>query len=138
MKIIVDTSALVALYIPEKFSEIIKQKIEEADEYHFLDLVYYEFTNTIRKRVARKEIDENYAMKIINSGMEFLTNSIVHEGKDLVKSAYEIGLKYSLTVYDASLIALANRIDAPILTTDEKLLNAVKGTSLSSLFIQLT
>ncbi|MCY0859918.1 MAG: type II toxin-antitoxin system VapC family toxin [Sulfolobaceae archaeon] len=137
MKIIVDTSALVALYIPEKFSEIVKQKIEEADEYHFLDLTYYEFTNAIRKRVARKEIDENYAMKILNSGIEFLANSTVHEGKDLVKTAYEIGLKYNLTVYDASLIALANRINAPILTTDEKLLNAVKSTSLSSMFIQL-
>ncbi|TRM83708.1 PIN domain nuclease, partial [Sulfolobus sp. F3] len=61
MRIVVDTSALVALYIPEKLSKYIREEMEKNEEYHFLDLIYYEFTNVIRKRVARGEISNDKA-----------------------------------------------------------------------------
>ncbi|AOL15512.1 twitching motility protein PilT [Sulfolobus sp. A20] len=135
MRIVVDTSALVALYIPEKLSKYIREEMEKNEEYHFLDLIYYEFTNVIRKRVARGEISNDKAMEILKNGYELISNSTVHEGKEVIMEAYEMGLKYSITVYDASLIALANKINGKILTTDLKLLNSLKNTQLYSLFL---
>ncbi|QKR00290.1 type II toxin-antitoxin system VapC family toxin [Metallosphaera tengchongensis] len=135
MRTVVDTSALVALHIPEKLSEYIRDQIEKSEEYHFLDLIYYEFTNVIRKRVARGEISEREAKEILKNGYELISNSTVHEGKEVIIEAYEMGLKYSITVYDASLVALANKINGKVLTTDLKLLSSLKNTQLYSIFL---
>ncbi len=135
MRIVVDTSALVALYIPEKLSKYIRDEMEKNEEYHFLDLIFYEFTNVIRKRVARGEISNEKAMEILKNGYELISSSVVHEGKEVIMEAYEMGLKYSITVYDASLIALANKINGKIITTDLKLLNSLRNTQLYSLFL---
>lgn len=56
MRIVVDTSALISLFLPEKGSERVRKLLEEHDDLHFLDLIYYEFPNALRKRVARGEI----------------------------------------------------------------------------------
>jgi len=56
---IIDTSALISLYIPEKLSEFVRRKIDEkintvaSHTFYFIDLIYYEFPNVIRKRVVR-------------------------------------------------------------------------------------
>lgn len=47
-------------------------------------------------------------------------------GKELVRDAYELGLKYDLAIYDSVLLALAEKVKHVILTTDEKLLRGVK------------
>jgi len=45
-------------------------------------------------------------------------------------------LRYNLTVYDASLIALAIKVKDKVLTTDEKLLNNMKRhKEISSYFV---
>ena len=46
-------------------------------------------------------------------------------GRELAMEAYELSLRYSLTTYDASLIALARRLNDVVLTTDERLLRSV-------------
>ncbi|ABP95375.1 MULTISPECIES: type II toxin-antitoxin system VapC family toxin [Metallosphaera] len=127
MRLIVDTSALVSVFLPETGSECVRKLLEEHDDLHFLDLIYYEFTNVLRKRVVRGEISPKDAELVLERGMDLISNFPVHQGREFVGEAYEISLRYSITVYDASLVALANRVDGHVLTLDQKLVTAVKG-----------
>lgn len=42
------------MFLPETGSECVRKLLEEHDDLHFLDLIYYEFTNVLRKRVVRE------------------------------------------------------------------------------------
>ncbi|MEM0373171.1 MAG: type II toxin-antitoxin system VapC family toxin, partial [Sulfolobales archaeon] len=62
---IIDTSALFALYVPEKMSNFVRKEIENAEECYFLDLIFFEFPNAIRKRVVRKELSMEKGEEIL-------------------------------------------------------------------------
>ncbi|MFB6490748.1 MAG: type II toxin-antitoxin system VapC family toxin [Thermoproteus sp. AZ2] len=134
MRLVVDTSALAALYIPEQLSGFIRRTIEESRELHFLDLAYYEFANVLRKRVGRGELGPAKAEEILREGLELLSISVVHRAEEVVAEAYNIALSHNITVYDAALIAVAEKIGGKVLTADLALLRAVRGTPLSDLF----
>ncbi|BFI76913.1 PIN domain nuclease [Sulfurisphaera ohwakuensis] len=127
MMTIIDTSALFALYIPEKMSTFIRKEIEKVDECYVLDLIFYEFPNFIRKRIVRNELSKEKGDEILARGLSYIDLCKVISGKELAKTAYEISLKYSLTTYDASLIALAEKVNDIILTADEKLLRGIRN-----------
>ena len=124
---IIDTSALFALYVPEKLSDFVRREIENVEECYFLDLIFYEFPNVIRKRVIRKELSKDEAEEILTRGLSYVGLCNVVSGKELVRAAYEISLKYSLTIYDSSLIALAEKVNDVILTADERLLRGISN-----------
>ena len=128
---IVDTSALVAFYVPERLSQFVEGELEKVrdgrEKCRVLDLVFYEFPNAVRKRVVRGTLKEDEGREIVEAGLSFVELCEVVSGRELAREAYELGLKYSLSVYYASLIALAMRLNDVVLTADEKLLRAVKG-----------
>ena len=139
---IIDTSALISLYIPEKLSEFVRRKIDEkintvaSHTFYFIDLIYYEFPNVIRKRVVRGEISTALGKEILKKGLEFVQLNKVVEDGEIAEYAYDLSLRYNLTVYDASLIALAIKVKDKVLTTDEKLLNNMKRhKEISSYFV---
>jgi predicted nucleic acid-binding protein len=48
---------------------------------------------------------------------------------DLVAEALVIALAYDVTAYDACYVALAQQIDAPLVTADESLVRKLAGTA---------
>jgi predicted nucleic acid-binding protein len=46
---------------------------------------------------------------------------------DLVLDALDIALEYGVSGYDACYVALANRVSAPLITADQKLVRALAG-----------
>jgi predicted nucleic acid-binding protein len=132
---IIDTSALLSIYIPEKLSNFVRREVEKSESCYFLDLIFYEFPNAVRKRVVRDELSKEDGEKILGRGLDFVNLCKVASGNELAMESYRIGLNYNLTTYDASLIALAEKVNDVILTTDEKLLSGVEGSELSKYFI---
>ncbi|AAK42107.1 PIN domain-containing protein [Saccharolobus solfataricus] len=124
---IIDTSALFAIYFPEKMTDFIRREIERVEECYFLDLIFYEFPNVIRKRIVRNELSREKADEILLRALSYIDLCKIVSGKELTWTAYEISLKYSLTTYDASLIALAKKVGDVILTADEKLLRGIRN-----------
>ncbi|MFP3203650.1 MAG: type II toxin-antitoxin system VapC family toxin [Sulfolobus sp.] len=124
---IIDTSALFALYVPEKLSNFVREELEKTDECYFLDLIFYEFPNVIRKRIVRNELSEDKGKEILERGLSYINLCKLVEGRELIRKTYELSLKYNLTTYDAALIALAEKVNDVILTTDEKLLRGVRN-----------
>ena len=49
--------------------------------------------------------------------------------RDLMVEAVKIALGYGITAYDGSYVALSQRAGAPLLTLDERLVNALGGES---------
>lgn len=136
MRLVVDTSALAALYIPEPLSQFAREAVEEAEELHFLDLAYYEFANVLRKRAARGEIPQERAGEILQAGLELISLSKIHRAEELIDEAFRLALRHNITVYDAALIAAAGKAGGRILTLDMALLRAVRNTELGGLFLQ--
>ena len=127
---IIDTSALLALYVPGRLSDFVRREIgrikEGRGECYVLDLVFYEFTNAVRKLVVRGLLSEEEGRRVVSAGLSFIEQCKVVNGRGLAMEAYELSLRYSLTTYDASLIALARRLNDVVLTTDERLLRSVR------------
>lgn len=58
---------------------------------------------------------------------------IVHSSKELFKDAFEKAAKLDITFYDASYVVLAEYLQIPFYTADEKLLQRAKGEYLHHL-----
>ena len=54
----------------------------------------------------------------------------VEDNRSNLNQAFELAVKYDLTVYDALFIVLAMKLNEKLLTTDRKLYDRVRGTDL--------
>jgi len=134
--IIVDSSAIISLYFPEKYSEEVVKFLQKESDVHTLDLAFYEVASAIRKKVIRKEISAEDAKNIYEEiKAEFFGSLKIHRVDEVIDDALELALNYNMSVYDASFVQLAIKYNGKLLTTDERLMN-VQG--LKKYFIELT
>ena len=133
--IIIDSSAIISLYFPEKYSEEVDKFLQKESDVHTLDLAFYEVTNTIRKKVAKKEITITDAENIYKKIKDLFESLKIHRVDEVIDDAFELALRYNITVYDASFVQLAIKYNGKLLTTDERLMN-VQG--LKKYFVGLT
>ena len=133
--IIVDSSAIIALYFPEKYSEEVSKILEKEADVHTLDLSFYEVTNAIRKRVIRKEISVEDAKEVYKKVKDLFMSLKIHRVDEVIDDAFELALKYSISVYDSSFVQLAIKYNGKLLTTDERLMS-VQG--LKKYFVELS
>ncbi len=71
-------------------------------------------------------------MPVIDSSVK------VYESKDFLVEAVESAIEYDVTVYDAFFVALAQRIDDKLVTTDRKLWEKLRNADASHLIECLT
>jgi predicted nucleic acid-binding protein len=90
------------------------------------DLFYSECANIFLKYVRRFNFPLANARKsLINlRSLPLLSTS----GSELFTSAFNLGLDYGISAYDASYIALARKLSAPVITADEKLIRKLAST----------
>jgi predicted nucleic acid-binding protein len=87
------------------------------------DLFWPEFGNILWKAVRVGRISRRTAEEAI---LAMEVEKIPTEGTaDLLKDAFAIAARFDRTVYDAVYVALAVANDAPLLTADERLGNAL-------------
>ena len=122
-------SALAKWVLPEDDSDRVLQLAADAavagGQLIVLDLALIEVTNAVWKRVYRKLITPLEAQKFIDD-LTVLPVAIA-ESKPLLKSAYQLAVKYRIAVYDAIFVALTIDLSQSGVTTDEPLVNAVKA-----------
>ncbi|MBP1358189.1 MAG: type II toxin-antitoxin system VapC family toxin [Sulfolobus sp.] len=138
MRLTVDSSAFVSIFVPEKYSITVRQIIEGADELYTLDLAPYEIGNALRKAFVRGEIkDEEEVRTLLGKILMFLSTVEIHKSDEVLDEALVIGLKYGISIYDASFLMLARKLNSKFLTVDEKLIRGVNGTPYSDLIYPL-
>ena len=126
-EIVVDSSVVAALVTPEQYSNWASKKLSEYDDFHALDLNYYEVANAI----TYKKSDRFDAKDVANAFMqaaEMLDLYAVHNFSEVIKNAVALAMELNISVYDAAFLSLAEKLDAQLLTLDEKLVKKLEGT----------
>jgi predicted nucleic acid-binding protein len=128
---VVDASVVIKWHVPENHSEA-AQRLLTRDwiTLHVPDLSSPELGNILWKKVRRGELSEDQAREIAR--LLAVAPLVVHRSVDLLEAALEIALGTGRTVYDSMYIALAVHLDCPLVTADEKLVNALHGSFLQT------
>lgn len=122
---VVDASVAVQWLIPEQNTSQAMRLLREVAVLAVPDLIYSEVGNALWKRVQRNEIDMNQGSLLIE---EFLRLPLdVYPSTELLTSAFQIAHSVSATVYDALYLALSQRLHAPLVSADQRLLSQARA-----------
>lgn len=131
-EIVVDSSVVAALVTPEQYSDWASKKLSEYNDFHALDLNYYEVANAIKYKKSDR-FDAKDTLKAFNQATEILDLYAVHNFSEVINNAVAIAIELNITVYDAAFVALAQKLNAKLLTLDQKLVKKLEGTKYFSL-----
>jgi len=125
----IDASFLIKLFLPEESSDKVhalwSSWIERSIEVIAPTLIMFESASVIRNKLHRKLLNKTDAAEIINS-MKRMDVTLVYTD-ELLESAWEIGQNLELPVlYDCFYLALAQLLNIPLWTADEKLFHKAR------------
>ncbi|MCS7136979.1 MAG: type II toxin-antitoxin system VapC family toxin [Candidatus Caldarchaeum sp.] len=113
---VIDSSAVVKYVCREEGWEKVQKHL--ATGCVTVDLTFKELSNALWKRVVRGEINTERALQIIETFGEGKLVRIYPQSK-LMTKAFKISVEKQIPVYDSIFIALAEQLDAPLVTSDE-------------------
>ncbi len=119
--IVLDASALLEFLLGTPRGEEVGVRLEDMDgRWHAPDLVDLEVTQVLRRWEASGALDPERAQ----AAVELLVDLplVRHGARALVPRIW--GLRANLSAYDAAYVALAEGLEAPMLTCDERLARA--------------
>ena len=133
MNYVVDTSALMRLYIPDgPIPEELRNALQNAekgnDSLSAPELVLAESGQVLHEKRAQDVLSNEELNALLNSILALPIRLFSH--RDLLKSACDLAAEFNLAVYDALFLSLAKRHNAALLTVDEKLGRAAKKLNL--------
>ena len=126
-EIVVDSSVIAALVTPEEYSDWASKRLLEYDDFHALDLNYYEVANAIKHKESDR-FSAKDAVKAFTQAAEMMDLYAVHNFSEVINDAITLALELNITVYDAAFLSLAEKLDAQLLTLDQKLVKKLEGT----------
>ena len=127
--IILDSSLIIALVVPEEHSSMASERISEYDYYHILDLSYYEVANGIKTKVLKKEINSPTAVEAFTKAVKFMNLCVIHSFSELIADALRLSLELDITSYDSAFLSLSDITGSKLLTLDSKLAQKIKDTN---------
>lgn len=128
-KICVDASLIVALFVPERFSQaalvLLEEWVRDDDQLIAPLLLRYEVTSAIYRKSFRVLISVDDARKALE---QFLSLDIEYvDPPNLPLLVVDLAAQFHRpNTYDAHYLALANHQDCAVWTGDQRLYNAVK------------
>jgi predicted nucleic acid-binding protein len=129
---ILDSSVIVALITPEKYSEWAAKKTANYEYFHVIDLSFYEVTNALRFKVSAR-FDQEDALSAQAQAEKIMKLSQIHSFEETITDALKIALELKITVYDAAFLALAAKLNMKLLTLDTKLAKGLEETKYAEL-----
>ena len=119
--IVVDASVVVdVLLCSDAGIELEERLFEGNDSLHAPHMLDVEVAHALRRYVARGDLDQGQGR---NALADLAAMSIERHGhQPLLARIWQ--LRHNLTAYDAAYLALAERLDAPLLTLDSGLASA--------------
>ncbi len=125
--IIIDSSALFALFFPEEYSEWSEEKIKEYDELHVPELAFLETSNAAWKRITIFKQPSDIVLKNLRLLHKFINDTcIIHRDIDYLQRTIELSIRLKVTIYDSLFLAIAESYKTKVLTIDRKLVETLK------------
>lgn len=120
--IVLDASAAVAVFLNlgPGASRIRERMAEEDDDLHVPHLFEVEVMNVLRRYSLRGALSQDRARLALSRLSTIRITRYPHTS--LIERIWE--LRHNLTAYDATYIALAETLEAPLVTTDARLARA--------------
>lgn len=127
--IVLDSSALVAIVFARNVWPEHKSAFAAAEAIAAPDYLMIEFMNAARRLSSLGQVDEKSAL----AGLHFVQRLAFHSF-DTTGIAAEIwSLRYNFSAYDAGYLALAEILNAPLLTCDMRLRSAAAAHTMVQL-----
>ncbi|MFP3936932.1 MAG: type II toxin-antitoxin system VapC family toxin [Phycisphaerae bacterium] len=124
-----DASTVAVAFFRERHAAKARSLLTSETELHAPDLIAAELANVIWKRHRRREIDIDEAGELLRD-FQSLPVSLT-PSQELADVALELALRTDRTVYDCLYVALAVRLNCPMITADKRLVNALSKTPLA-------
>jgi predicted nucleic acid-binding protein len=116
---VVDASVVIKWFVPEVHSAAARRLLQTADQYLAPDLLFPEVGSALWKKVRRDELSGRQGREL---AADFLTVAVeTIPFRSLFEDAYGVATATGLTVYDATYVALALRLETKLITADERL-----------------
>ncbi|MEO8025828.1 MAG: type II toxin-antitoxin system VapC family toxin [Bryobacteraceae bacterium] len=132
--LILDASVIVKWVVLEDESEqadsLLADFLGARVDVHVPDLLYCEIASVLWKKVRREELSVADASRAAKQMERFPFR--VYQGRDLFSRALAIGIATKRSAYDCTYLALAEQVDAPLVTADERFHRALAGTGWSN------
>ena len=121
---VLDASALLELLVGTSAGLAVAEALEDPeDSVHIPHLADVEVAHALRRLVAAKVVSESVAREAIDTLQDL--DLLRHAHEPLLDRVW--GLRANLTAYDATYVALAEVLDAELLTCDKKLGRTLKA-----------
>lgn len=125
---VVDASLVVKWFVPEIHSDAAQRWLAASHEYVAPDLLFPEVGNAVWKKVRREELTADEAHRLVADLERVAVETIGMRG--LLPDAVALALEADITVYDATYLTLAVRLDTEVITGDDHLARKVKAPAL--------
>lgn len=116
---VVDASLVIKWFVPEVDSEAARRWLDAPHDYFAPDLLFPETGNAVWKKVRRGELSPDEAQRLINDLSVIAVEAVSMRG--LLPDAHAVALRTGITVYDATYLALAVRLETKVITGDDRL-----------------
>ena len=115
---VVDASLVVKWFVPEVHSIAARKWLDASHDYIAPDLIFPEAGNAIWKKVRRGELTAEDAQSLVNdlSGVGVEAVSM----RALIPDAHALAVRTGITVYDATYLTLAVRLETQVITADDR------------------
>lgn len=129
-RIIIDSSVAIKWYLPDE-SDDRALKIKSAFARRAILIVvpllfFYEINNILRTTIKSLRITREASVRAYQDLLEL--NFTSYSSKELFKMALEKALILDITSYDASYVCLAEHLQIPFFTADEKLVKKASSS----------
>jgi len=131
LRLVIDASVGIKLFLRESLSDRAEALFNRlADDppaqFYVPDLFFIECANILWKYVRRFGYPASSASEDARALQRLRLRSV--STAELIGDALRFGLAHGLTAYDACYLALAHRLDVPLITADERLVQALRTT----------
>lgn len=129
-KAVIDASVVMAALLPGEPTRpaarrILERYVEDELEVLAPTLLPYELANSLLKAERRPE--RGVSADVVDEILEKLEELGIPLRPASLGEAVSLARRYDRWAYDAAYLALAEREEAPLVTADKRLFNAVKG-----------
>ncbi len=115
---VVDASLVVKWFVPEVHSEAARRWLDASHDYIAPDLVFPEAGNAIWKKIRRGELSEDEGHRLVADISAVSVEAV--SMRALLSDAHALAVATGVTVYDATYLTLAVRLESQVITGDDR------------------
>lgn len=129
---VVDASVCIQVFVIEPLTDRATELFthltsKDPARFYVPDLFYVECANILWKYVIHHGYKQDAAIQDMADVLDLPIDST--PTVDLAAEAFQLGANFTITAYDAAYVVLAQRLELPLVTADERLLRRLRHAS---------